>query len=230
MKPALVLAVPLGLGALPATAQDTPQEFLGFVRGAPPPMVRVVVDPMQWEALTRSMASFGPPALRPDDLALIAAARGEQWSEVIDLVKQGRAAANAHTVDGDHALLWAARAGRDDVVRLLVQYGAELDRRGPDGFTPLGIAAFRGYRGTARLLLRAGALPERWGATGQGPLHLASMNDHVGVIDELLAAGLDPWSRNRAGDTALDVAAQHGQQAAMSRLIAAGVDPQQLGR
>lgn len=213
-----------------AAAQDTPQEFTSFLRPRAEHSPRVVVDRLQWAQLTRAPAAFGPAPLRADDALLLDAARAERWGEVMELVKSGRAFAGARDERGDHALERAARAGRDDVVRLLLRHGARTDQIGSDGFTPLGAAAFFGHRPAVRLLLRAGASPEAFGASGNGPLHLASGNDHTGVIDELLAAGLDPWTRNRAGDTALDVAAQHGSQQAMDRLIRAGVDPSQLGR
>lgn len=227
---AVVVAGALCAAAMAARAQDMPQEFLGWQRGAPASTARTVVEPTQWQRLARGATSFGPVPLRADDVALLEAARAGRWSEVLELLKPGRADANARDPYGEHALARAARAGRDDVVRLLLRHGAETDRVGADGFTPLGGAAFAGHRSTVRILLRAGAAADAYGSTGQGPLHLASMNDHVGVIDELLVGGLDPWARNRAGDTALDVAAQRGSQRAMDRLIAAGVDPARLGR
>jgi len=231
MKRRDAVAFAMGLLApIALRAQDTPQELLGFERRSPPPRRGHAVEPLEWERLRRGADSFGPPRLGDAERALLEAARVGRWSEVVDAVKKGRAYAGAQDEAGYYALELAAREGRDDAVRALLESGADPDRIAADGFTPLGAAAFFGHRSTVRIVLRGGASPNRWGITGQGPLHLACMTDQVEVIDELLGGGLDPWSRNRSGDTALDVAAQLGRQRAMSRLLAAGVDPSLSGR
>jgi len=213
-----------------AWPQDVAQEFGSFARQPPTSAQRRGVDADEWERLLRPGDSFGPPHLRDAERALLDAARHGRWPEVMNAVKKGGAYPGARDEAGHYPLELAAREGRDDAVRTLLEYGADPDRIGADGFTPLGAAAFFGHRMTVRILLHAGAAPNLWGATGQGPLHLAGMNDQVDAIDELLGAGLNPSVRNRVGDTALDVAAQHGSQRAMGRLLDAGVDPSRSGR
>jgi len=130
----------------------------------------------------------------------------------------------------DIALVPAARAGQDELVRELVKHGADLDRIGDDGFTALGAAAFAGRRSTVRLLLRAGADVQRHGASGQTALHLAALAGQPDTLDELLRAGVDIELLNRQRESALDVAAAFGSEAVMDRLLAAGADSSRAGR
>lgn len=218
------------LSAPAVQAQDDLREFSSFAPAASAPPRGVPVDPLVWERISRPPDRFGPHRPTEADLALLAAARQDDWRVVIDLVKRGEAHVNARDERGGSVLVLASGAGADDVVRLLLQRGADLERLGEDGFTPLGAAAFRGHRSTVRILTRAGANLYRPGATGQTPMHLAAMTGRTEVIDELLKAGADPRRRNRDGDNALDVAANRGQLEAMDRLMAAGLDPADSGR
>jgi hypothetical protein len=177
----------------------------------------------------RDSGCFGPPVLRAGDAAILAAARASRWTEVLELLKSGRAGANAQDDIQGNALVLAARAGREDVLRELLRRGANTERLGEGGFTALGAAAFAGQRGVVRLLLRAGADSERWGATGQTALHLASIAGRTEVLHMLLAK-VDVDMLNSRHETALDVAAAAGQQDAMDVLIKAGADLQHAGQ
>lgn len=213
-----------------AIGQDLAPEFAAFVR-APAAQARgEAVTPQVWEQTLRSPVSLGPPFLREVDAQLLQLTRERRWPEALALVKSGRAQVNARDLRGGGVLAAAAAAGQDNLVRALLERGAERDRIGDDGFTPAGAAAFFGQRSTLRILLRAGADASALGATGQSPLHLAAMTGQRQIIDELLASGVDATLRNRQGETALDVAAERGQQDTMARLIEVGVDPTEAGR
>jgi ankyrin repeat protein len=225
------LLAPLALlGSAPAWAEAEDRALTDFVRAAPSAPSGQAVTRLEWEQRLRAPDRFGPPHLREADLALLDAARGGRWAEAIELVKSARAHANARDAAGGHALVYAARAGQDELLRELIQRGAELDRVGDDGFTALGAAAFAGRRSSVRLLVRAGADAARWGATGQGALHLAATAGQVGVIDELLRLKVDIEGLNRQRESALDVAANAGQQDALGRLLEAGADAMLAGQ
>jgi hypothetical protein len=235
--PALACAAAL-LGSLwaaaAAHAEDEDRAQSQFIRpAAATPRNRPAstqAEALEWERRLRPPERYGPPPLRPADAALLAAARAAQWAEVAQLLKSGQAAANARDATGGHALVVAARAGQDDLVRELLGRGAEIDRVGEDGFTALGAAAFGGRRSTVRLLVLAGADVERWGATGQTALHLASLAGQMGVLEELLRLHVNVELLNRQRESALDVAAAAGQQDAMGHLIMAGADAQLAGQ
>jgi len=215
---------------LSASAQDEDRALAAFVRTAPPAPRGVAVLPAEWEARLRAPDRFGPPPLRAADRALLDAARTGQWAQALSLLKSGDAHPNARDAQGAYALVPAARAGQDELVRELIQRGADLDRAADDGFTALGAAAFAGRRSTVRLLLRAGADATRWGASGNTALHLASLAGQLDVLDEMLRQKVAIETLNRQRETALDVAANAGQLDAMDRLLQAGADPLLAGR
>lgn len=132
--------------------------------------------------------------------------------------------------DAGRPLVPAARAGRDDAVRALIDRGAVLDSLNDDGFSALGAAAFGGQRSTVRMLLRAGADPRVGSAAGQGALHLAALAGQLDVLREMLRGGVDLELLNAQRESALDVAAVAGRQEAMALLIEAGADSSRAGR
>jgi ankyrin repeat protein len=58
---------------------------------------------------------------------------------------------------GWNALHFAAAAGDDDIIKLLLEKGARIDARAPAGFTALMLAAREGQESTVATLLAAGA-------------------------------------------------------------------------
>lgn len=82
------------------------------------------------------------------------------------------------------ALHGAARAGRTEVVEVLLASGVPVDA-GLPGFTALMQAAWKGKLETAQLLLAAGADPNAVSITGKTPLALAREENRVEVVNWL---------------------------------------------
>ncbi|MDH4391505.1 MAG: ankyrin repeat domain-containing protein [Aquabacterium sp.] len=231
-----VLVVLLAMPWQPVAAEEADralQALLPPAKAAPEraePLLK-----LEWDRRLRTADRLGPVPLRPTDQALLAAARAGRWDEVLALQKptdSATPAADGNATDpaGSHALVLAAAAGQDAVLRALLQRGADIERRGDNGFTALGAAAFWGHRSAVRLLLRAGADPTRLGATGQTALHLASTAGHAGVVGALLQAGVPTDLLNAQRETALDLAAAANQAGVMDLLIQGGADLLMAGR
>ena len=77
---------------------------------------------------------------------------------------------------------------------VLLDAGADPDRRAPDGHLPLAIAATNGTVRHVRLLLDHGAAPNGIDATGRGVLDGLSLrrSDAAEIVTLLLDRGLDP--------------------------------------
>ena len=92
------------------------------------------------------------------------------------------------------ALLRAADCNHVDVVRLLLEFGAEVDRRDGSGRTPL-IAACRegeeGHDEVVRVLLDAGADVDASEETGRRALYYACCEGHTSTARLLLDRGAD---------------------------------------
>lgn len=119
------------------------------------------------------------------------------------------------------ALIWAARAGRTDNVRLLLAAGADPDRRdgGRNGWTPLLHAVHTRAPAAVRVLLAAGADPSRPAPNGLTPLMLAASQGEVESFAILLAAGADPYARKPSGETVLTHAVIGGEPRIVRALL-----------
>lgn len=80
------------------------------------------------------------------------------------------------SADGWPPLIWAARAGRVEVMTLLLDAGADPNRPDPrQGWTPLMHALHKQQGAAARLLLARGADGAR-GAGGTSPIEMAALD------------------------------------------------------
>ena len=71
----------------------------------------------------------------------------EYESEVIDVLDS----------DGRSPLSYADMHGKESVVQLLIEKGANFELRVKWGMTPFSWAAYRGHKGVVKVLLRSGA-------------------------------------------------------------------------
>ena len=105
---------------------------------------------------------------------------------------------------GVTALHLAASTEKTEVVRLLLDAGAEADVKTDEGVTPLFVAAAKGRTDTAKLLLAAGADVNAAATTGDTPLHAAAAEGHLETVAVLLQAGAGVNTMNRQGQTPVD--------------------------
>ena len=135
----------------------------------------------------------------------------------------------------------AARSGREDVLKLLLDKGAPADWTNPrSGLTVLHVAAFYNRPGAADLLIRRGARVAAADHSGLTPLHLAAARGSAETVALLLKLKMDanlrtavpvreasaPYvprqSTGLAGDTPLHCAALFVHTNVISLLLKAG--------
>ena len=92
---------------------------------------------------------------------------------------------------GMTALLFAARSGDAESVRLLVTAGGDVNDALPDGASALIVAAHSGHRQASMALLEKGANPNA-NAVGYTALHAAVLRSDGELVKALLARGADP--------------------------------------
>ena len=100
----------------------------------------------------------------------------------------------------------AVKEGDIEVVKHLLDKGADPNIQGAFGETPLHVAVDRGYENIVKLLLEKGANPNIQSNEGNTPLHLAVVSSFADIAYELLKAGADKTIKNKAGKTPLDLA------------------------
>jgi ankyrin repeat protein len=126
--------------------------------------------------------------------------------------------------DGTTALMKAASAGHVDLVRVVIEAGADVNRRSGTGATALVEAAYAGQAEVARLLIAEGADVNASLDDGSTVLMAAAPGDHADIVRMLLAAGADVHGGPADGSTALMEAAYGGSAEVVRTLLAAGAD------
>ena len=115
------------------------------------------------------------------------------------------------------ALHIAAANGKEELVLLLLERGADVSVQNSNGWTPLHGAAHQGREDNLRLLLEHAADPSVKGNDGRTALHAACVMGRVGIVQLLLDGGADMQMRSNSGETPEDIATEqdHPQIAAM---------------
>ena len=81
---------------------------------------------------------------------------------------------------------------KPEMVRILVEHGADPNQPSRAGEFPLTLAIRAKQRDVLRMLLRAGAVTDRLLANGSTPLLEAARLGQAGAVRDLVSAGADP--------------------------------------
>ncbi|RYP77373.1 hypothetical protein DL771_001168 [Monosporascus sp. 5C6A] len=120
-------------------------------------------------------------------------------------------------------LCWAAENGREAVVQLLLDKGANIEAKDNDGRTPLSWAVEKGHEAVIKLLLDKGANIEAKDNDGRTPLSWAAFRGHEAVVKVLLTTGnVDADSKDNSRQTPLWWAAENGHEAIDKLLLTTG--------
>lgn len=110
-----------------------------------------------------------------------------------------------------------------ELAKLLLQYGAKIEKHNLEGRTALHEAIVRSHEDMVQLFLNHGADLETPVTSrhleGGTALHLAATEVLVDVIEGLLQRGANPQARSRAGWTALDIAILDRQETVLAALL-----------
>jgi ankyrin repeat protein len=122
------------------------------------------------------------------------------------------------------ALITAAFGGHTDLVRFLLERGADPEIPNGQGRTALMLAADQGHADAVTLLLEKGARPERQDYMGQTALHIAGWQGYTSAVKALLRGGASPETRDRTGNTPLALAATEDVPEVVTALLDGGAD------
>jgi ankyrin repeat protein len=124
------------------------------------------------------------------------------------------------------ALREAAGYGRLEVVRLLLDAGADPSLTGGNGCTPLMVAVGEGQLEVLRLLLRWGAAVDTVEpASGCTAFHSACFNNQAGCAEALVRGGCDVGLKGKSGQTGRELAEVHDSKDVTRRLRALARQP-----
>jgi len=161
---------------------------------------------------------------RGPKLTVFEAAAAGDLARVRELVGANPAQANGIAPDGYSALGLAAFFKRREVVRYLLEAGADprpASRNG--GFTPLHSAVATDAGATdieiVRMLLDNGADPNARSQSGSTPLHTVAFTGDRASLELLMKHRADTAIRNKVGQTASDIATERGHEE-VARILA----------
>jgi ankyrin repeat protein len=157
------------------------------------------------------------------DLDVFEAAALGRVERVGELLDAEPALTRAYAPDGFHPLGLAAFFRQPDVVRLLLDRGAEVDAIACNErihTTALQAAAASGDNESARLLIDAGADVNTAQPGGFTPLHAAAANGNRELVELLLERGADPGARLDDGRTPVELVPESGQPTIAALLTA----------
>ncbi|ROT81850.1 ankyrin repeat protein [Penaeus vannamei] len=118
----------------------------------------------------------------------------------------------------------AAEEGHEEIVKMLILGGVDVNGKNEKGSTPLHFAAQEGHEAAAEELIVKGADVNAKDEDGYTPLHLAAFNGHRAMVEMLIGKGAEPNAKGNGGSTPLHFAAQEGHEAAAEELIVKGAD------
>jgi ankyrin repeat protein len=118
----------------------------------------------------------------------------------------------------------ASDRGHVQVVRALLEDGADITAKNEDKLTPLHRASRSGQEAVVRILLEQGADAAAWDKNRMTPLHWASSRGHVEATRILLGRSKDAAAQDKNGWTSLHWAAFEGRVAIVHILLEHGVD------
>ncbi|CAI7668312.1 unnamed protein product [Penicillium bialowiezense] len=111
----------------------------------------------------------------------------------------------------------------EEVVRQLLEHGADPNIQNEDLDSALFLAAFNGFTGALRILLEHGANPEIRNKMGETALSVASKNGDEASVKALLQGKADPSTRNKSFENALFSAAGEGHTSICELLLDSGL-------
>jgi len=182
---------------------------------------------------------------------LFNAIRSGDLDTVAALVSADRSLLNATDEKGVSAYVTARYHGRNDIARMLLEKGVQLDifaacmagdkervfklvdenpeligAYSNDGWTPLHLACFFGQPAVAEALIARGAdvSARSRNPPKNTPLHAAAAGRNAEAVRVLLEHGADVNARQEGGWTPLHSAAQNGDTEMVRLLIAAGAN------
>eukprot|EP00010_Vexillifera_abyssalis_P008830 CAMPEP_0201550734 /NCGR_PEP_ID=MMETSP0173_2-20130828/7046_1 /ASSEMBLY_ACC=CAM_ASM_000268 /TAXON_ID=218659 /ORGANISM="Vexillifera sp., Strain DIVA3 564/2" /LENGTH=287 /DNA_ID=CAMNT_0047960799 /DNA_START=89 /DNA_END=952 /DNA_ORIENTATION=- len=113
----------------------------------------------------------------------------EGYSSIVQLLVENGASATVTNIEEESALTLAARKGRTDLLKTLINNNKEVLRKEP---LPLNAAAAAGDVECVQFLIEQGADPSECDSRGQNALIHAVVKMNQDVVVELLKGGADP--------------------------------------
>lgn len=139
---------------------------------------------------------------KDEEKMITSAAKGE-YSKVVSMIKKGTNI-NAKNRARWNALAYACKYGHGNIVKYLVEHGADVNQTVNVGSTPLQVSLNKNYYNIADYLIRNGADVNIPDITGMTALAWAAKSGDLKTVKYLVDKGADVNSKNVSSRTVLD--------------------------
>ena len=157
-----------------------------------------------------------------DEINLLGTVDAGRIEEILKLLNKGTSP-NA-VVEGWTPLEKASVNKNCDVIKILIEGGADPNKVDEDGLTPLHLSSKDGHVDSAVVLMKHGAKHDIADKSGYTPLHHAAKSGQCEIVNVLLNRAADPRRVCDKGDTPLHLACSSGHKKIVDIMIAR-VDP-----
>ena len=140
------------------------------------------------------------------------------------MLNRGAKDINGQSSDGSTPLFLAACVGHVDIIRLLLDWGGDVDRPRDGGWSPLHAASEKGYSNIVQVLLERGAYVDCTNNEGATPLYQAACRGWAVAIKVLLNYGADMTLKTKGGWAAIHIASKNSHKQSVNLLLAHGAD------
>lgn len=172
----------------------------------------------------RLAVESNPPTLDDSPAALAGAIRAGSLSEVINALHEASDDAISGPFNGMTPLMLAAQYGREEIMALLIERGADPNRRGGGERTALQYATEKNRIAIAKRLLDAGADINGYDSTRLTPVTMAADRRYTDLALLFIGRGADVNVQHTQGWTPLIDAARNGDLRLVKALLDAGAD------
>ena len=157
---------------------------------------------------------------------LLSASTAGDVAIVTSLLQQGASVVSEDDY-GDTGLHQSAMHGHDDILKIFLNDGVDVNIRGSGQWTSLMYAAYKGHLSITRILLDNGEDTdiELSNSDGDTALMIAAGEGYADIVSELLARGAQEDVTNKKGETAIKQAENFGRFDVLS-LFAACHNPE----
>ncbi|KAF4629167.1 hypothetical protein G7Y89_g8987 [Cudoniella acicularis] len=145
-------------------------------------------------------------------------------TKAVDLLLQHGALTELADLSGDTALRLAVENKHEDVVKRLLQAGADILAQIGTPYTTVLHTAVELSPGLVELLLKYRADTELRDRSNRTPLFVAALKGDYKSADLLLKYGADAEAKNKNNKTALQVAVERGYETVVARLLDANAN------
>lgn len=125
---------------------------------------------------------------------------------------------------GDTALIFASDRDHNEIAKILIEAGANVNAQNNTGHTALLTATHRGNPELMKILIEAGANVNTQDNGGDTALMIAAFKSNGKIAKVLIEAGADVNMQNAQGETALIIAASKCNDKMVKILLEAGSD------